>query len=57
MGVIGYAFLMVNEKQMKIKQDIERTKILKYKAGEGKKGMSILAERERENLQKGRTIM
>ena len=57
LGVIGYAFLMMNEKQMKIKQDIERTRILRIKANEGRKGMNVLPERQRENIEKGRSIM
>ena len=57
LGLISYVFLMVNEKQMKIKQDIDRTRILRYKANEGKRGMNVLPERERENLELGRTIM
>lgn len=55
-GVISYVFLMVNEKQMKIKYDIDRTRILKFKANEGKKGMAVLSERARENLEGGRGI-
>lgn len=35
---------------MKINEDIERTKILKMKANEGKKGMGIIAERARDNV-------
>jgi hypothetical protein len=42
LGIISYAFLMVNEKQMKIKQSIDRTKILKIKANEGKKGSNVV---------------
>ena len=42
---------------MKIKQDIERTRVLRAKSNEGRKGMSLLAERERENLERGRSIM
>ena len=42
---------------MNIKQEIDRTRILRYKANEGKKGMSILSERARENIEGGRGIM
>ena len=47
---------MVNEKQMKIMQDIERTKRLKMRANEGRKGLSIQAERARENIEQGRAL-
>lgn len=57
LGVISYVFLMMNEKQMNIKQEIDRTKILRQKANEGKKGMSIIPERELNNLEIGRQIM
>jgi len=57
LGIISYIFLMVNEKQMRIKHDLERTKMLRVKANEGRKGMSIQAERARENLLAGRSIM
>ena len=50
-GVIGYAFLMMNEKQMGIKQDLERTRVLRQKANEGRKGIAVLSERKRENLE------
>ena len=57
LGVIGYAFLMMNEKQMKIKQDIDRTRLLRIRANEGRKGMNLLPERKRENIEQGRSIM
>ena len=38
LGMLFYAFLMVNEKQMRIKEDMERTKPLRTKAGAGRKG-------------------
>jgi hypothetical protein len=47
---------MVNEKQLKIKQDIDRTRSLKQRANEGRKGASILAERSRENIEQGRSL-
>ena len=46
-GAVFYTFLMVNEKQMRIKQDLERTKTLRNKALRGKKGANLLPERER----------
>lgn len=45
LGTTFYAFLMLNEKQMRIKTDLERTKMLRQKAGQGKRGASILLER------------
>lgn len=50
-SLIAYAFLIVNEKQMKITEEIDRTKMLRIRANEGKKGMSTLAERNRESLE------
>jgi hypothetical protein len=47
---------MVNEKQMQVKHSIERTRSLRIKANEGKKGGNVLPERERENIQSGRTL-
>lgn len=41
---------------MKIKHDIERTKMLRIKANEGRKGMSIFAERSRESVETGRSL-
>ena len=49
-GLISYVFFMVNEQQMQIKHDIERTRSLRIRANEGKKGGNILPERERENV-------
>jgi len=46
LGITFYTFIMVNEKQMRIKEDLERTRTLKYKAGAGRKGANVLAERE-----------
>ena len=48
LGIIGYTFLMVNEKTMRIKEDFERTKMLKKKGNEGKAGANVLHKRERE---------
>jgi hypothetical protein len=41
LGVIVYVFFMVNEKQMKIKHDIERTRQLRIRGNEGKKGGNV----------------
>lgn len=41
LGTVFYTFLMVNEKQMRIKQDIERTKTLREKANAGRKGAGV----------------
>jgi len=42
LGIIFYTFLMVNEKQMRIKTDLERTKMLRIKASAGSKGANII---------------
>ena len=57
LGIIGYVFFMVNEKQMKIKHDIDRTRVLKQKASGGSRGGNISAERKIDDLMSGRTIM
>jgi len=44
--MLFYAFLMVNEKQMRIKEDLERSKTLRTKAAAGRKGANIEAERD-----------
>ena len=47
LGTIFYTFLMINEKQMRIKQDLDHTKVLRTKASAGKfKGAGILEERK-----------
>lgn len=56
LGIIAYAFFMMNEKQMIIKQEIDRTRMLKIKANEGRKGGNVLLERKREDLTSGRTL-
>jgi len=45
LGILFYTFLMVNEKQMKIAQDLERTKTLRTKARAGRKGANVYGER------------
>ena len=57
LGIIGYAFLMVNESQMRIKHDIERNRVLKTKASEGSRGGNVISDRHVDDLQKGRSIM
>lgn len=46
LGMLFYAFLMVNEKQMRIKEDMERSFTLRTKASAGRKGANTLAERD-----------
>ena len=46
LGMLFYAFLMVNEKQMRIKESLERSKTLRTKASAGRKGANIVAERD-----------
>ena len=50
-SIIFYTFLVVNDKQMRILSDIERTRTLKNKAGRGREGLSKVMERERESFQ------
>lgn len=52
LSIIFYTFMMVNEKQMRIRQDIERTKTLRYKANRGRDGLSKTVERKRDDLLK-----
>ena len=56
LGIIFYIFLMVNEKQMIVKQEIERTKMLKLKANEGRKGMALKPEQALTNMEGGRKL-
>lgn len=42
LGITFYTFLMVNEKQMRIKTSLERTKMLRTKASAGGKGANII---------------
>eukprot|EP00354_Favella_ehrenbergii_P000572 CAMPEP_0170454270 /NCGR_PEP_ID=MMETSP0123-20130129/2583_1 /TAXON_ID=182087 /ORGANISM="Favella ehrenbergii, Strain Fehren 1" /LENGTH=182 /DNA_ID=CAMNT_0010716937 /DNA_START=401 /DNA_END=949 /DNA_ORIENTATION=+ len=53
LGMLFYAFLMVNEKQMRIKEDMERSKTLRTKAMSGRKGASLIAERDLDNMESG----
>lgn len=56
LGTISYTFVMVNEKQMRIKQDLQRTKTLRAKASEGRKGASLLLERQQNDTEKRKAI-
>jgi hypothetical protein len=56
LGITFYTFLMVNEKQMRIKTTLERTKMLRTKANAGSKGASIVSERELANQESGKAI-
>ena len=49
-SIIFYTFLVVNDKQMRILSDIERTRTLKRKAGTGREGLSKVVEREKDNI-------
>ena len=51
LGIIGYVFMMMNEKQMQIKKDLDRTKMLKYKANSGKTGGNKTMDRASENIE------
>ena len=46
LGITFYTFLMVNEKQMRIKEELERTKTLRWKSNAGRKGANIVLERD-----------
>ena len=56
LGVILYAFMMVNEKQMQIKRNLDRTKMLRHKANAGKLGGNKEMERKVENIEQGRSL-
>ena len=53
LGMLFYAFLMANEKQMRIKEELERTKTLRTKAAAGRKGANLAAERDLEDMERG----
>ena len=53
LGMLFYAFLMVNEKQMRIKEEMERSKTLRGKAMAGRKGANVLAERDLDDMERG----
>jgi len=56
LGIIVYAFMMMTEKQMQIKRDIDRTKMLRQKANTGKLGGAIEMDRKVENIEQGRSL-
>ena len=52
LSIIFYTFLMVNEKTMRIKTDLFRSKTLKQKAARGRDGLGKVSENEQHNLSK-----
>ena len=44
---------MANEKQMRIKEELERSKTLRSKASAGRKGANLAAERDLEDMERG----
>lgn len=50
LGIVFYTFIMINEKQMRIKQDFEHTATLRAKAAAGRKGAALVLERDREDI-------
>ena len=52
LGTVFYTFLMVNEKQMRIKSELEHTKMLRTKSSAGRKGANLLPERTANNQEK-----
>ena len=48
LGIVAYTFLMVNEKTMRIKEDFERTKLLKTKGAAGRAGANSLDKQGRD---------
>lgn len=49
-SIIFYSFLLLNDKQMRIRTDMERSITLKRKASIGREGLSKMAERQNKNL-------
>lgn len=56
LGTIFYSFLMLNEKQIRIKQDLDHTKLLRSKALGGRKGASLLEERKHLDQERRKAI-
>lgn len=56
LGIIAYAFMMVNEKTMSIKKDLDRTKLLRHKANQGSMGGNKTIDRAVENIEQGRAL-
>ena len=52
LSIIFYTFLIMNEQQMRVKQDIERTKTLRFKGTRGREGLSTTVERKRDDITK-----
>jgi hypothetical protein len=56
LSIIFYSFLMINEKQIRIKQDLDHTKLLRTKASAGKKGASLVEERKHTDHERRKAI-
>ena len=56
LSIIFYTFLVVNDKQMRIMSDIERSRTLKFKGARGKDGLSRTKEADKDNLERGKSI-
>jgi len=54
-GILAYTFIIVNDRQMQIKMDIERSRTLKNQAYRGSGGVSRQEENHKENFT-GRTM-
>ena len=48
--------MMVNEKTMQIKKDLDRTKLLRHKANQGKMGGNKTIDRAVDNIEQGRAL-
>jgi hypothetical protein len=47
---------MVNEKQMRIRSELEHTKMLRAKSSAGRKGANLLPERTATNQEKRKAV-
>ena len=56
LGTVFYTFLLVNEKQMRVRSELEHTKMLRGKASAGRKGANLLPERETTNQEKRKAV-
>jgi hypothetical protein len=56
LGIIIYVFMMANEKQMQIKKNLDRTKMLRHKANSGKSGGNKKIDRDIEDIEHGRKL-
>lgn len=52
LSLIFYTFLVMNDKQMRIKTDLERTKTLRYMSVRGKDGLNKAVERKKDDITK-----